>query len=177
LIAPIAADHNRSMAKSGFRTPAPHGFSLMEIMLVMVIIAILSSFALPFYTRFSARAHRAEVQLTAGHMREYFISYYQNNGRYPAVPSGGAASSYNPPYPGGIAVGQPALWNSLDSDWNDVPGPDGACRLRYQYAVDPTGQRLVLSAVGDFPGIGPYTYLETLVAGVSAGPPLETPQF
>jgi prepilin-type N-terminal cleavage/methylation domain-containing protein len=164
------------MAKSVCRTRA-RGFSLVEIMLVMVIIGILASLAIPSYTRFSARAHRAEVQLIAGHMRSYFAGYYQNNGRYPAVPSGAAASSYNPPYPAGIPVGQPALWNALDTDWSDVPSPDGACRLRYQYAVDPTGQTLVLAAVGEFPGLGPYTYVETLAAGISAGPPLETPQF
>jgi type II secretory pathway pseudopilin PulG len=148
----------------------------MEMMLVMVIIGILASFAIPYYSRFSARAHRAELQLVVGHMRTYFIGYYQNNGRYPAVPSGAAVSSYNPPYPGGVALGQPAIWNSLDADWADVPSPDGACRLRYQYAVDPAGQTLVLSAVGDFAGVGAYSYVETIVSGVST-PAIETPQF
>jgi prepilin-type N-terminal cleavage/methylation domain-containing protein len=178
LIDEIPSDENPSMARIYATTRAQRGFSLMEIMLVMVIIGILASFAIPFYTRFSARAHRAEAQLVISHMRSYFVGYYQNNGRFPPVPSGAAASSYNPPYPGGVPVGQPALWVATDTDWLDVPSPDGACRLRYQYAVpDPAGQTLLLTAVGDFPGLGSYSYLETIVGGVTIGAPVETPQF
>jgi prepilin-type N-terminal cleavage/methylation domain-containing protein len=164
------------MASLSTRLRAPRGFSLTELMLVVVIIGILSSFAIPFYTRFSARAHRAELQLVIGHMRSYFVGYYQNNGRFPSIPSGGATSSYNPPFPG-VTVGQPAVWVATDADWADVPSPDGACRLRYQYAVDASGQRMVLSAIGNFVGVGAYSYVETLGHGVSLGPPLETPQF
>jgi prepilin-type N-terminal cleavage/methylation domain-containing protein len=165
------------MAKTSPRMRAPRGFSLMEMMLVMVIIGILSSVAIPAYTRFSARAHRAEVQMVVGHMRAYFLGYYQANGRFPAVPSGNPTSSYNPPYPSAIPVGQPATWATSDTDWTDVPSPDGACRLRYQYAVDATGQTLVLSAIGDFSGVGPYTYTEAFASGVSTGPAVETPEF
>jgi prepilin-type N-terminal cleavage/methylation domain-containing protein len=165
------------MARVQIRKRRPRGFSLTELMLVVVMIGILSSLSIPYYNRFSARAHKAELQLVVGHMRSYFVNYYQNNGRFPAPPSGGVTSSYNPPYPGAIPVGEMAPWVATDADWSDVSSPDGAVRMRYQYGVDATGQTLVLTAIGFFSGVGSYSYVETLNGPVQAGAPIETPQF
>jgi prepilin-type N-terminal cleavage/methylation domain-containing protein len=165
------------MARVRIHRRRARGFSLIELMLVVVMIAVLASLSIPYYYRFSARAQKAEIGLVVGHMRTAFTNYYQSNGRFPAVPSGGATSSYNPTYPGPIPVGQMAAWVTTDPDWADVASPDGAVRLRYQYGVDPTGQTLVLSAIGDFQGVGAYSYVETLTGLAASGPPLETPQF
>ena len=72
-------------------------------MLVVMIIGIISSLAIPFYQRTAARAHRSEIPVIVGKLRQYFINYYQDNGTYFSSPASldfrhpNATSSWNPP--------------------------------------------------------------------------------
>jgi prepilin-type N-terminal cleavage/methylation domain-containing protein len=58
------------------------GFTLIEVMLVVVIIGIISSLAIPFYSRASARAYRAESQIVLSKLELYFRNTYQSNGTF-----------------------------------------------------------------------------------------------
>ena len=55
------------------------GFSLLEMLIVMLIFGIILSFAYPSYQTYLIRAHRLEGQMAlldlANHMEQYFAQY------------------------------------------------------------------------------------------------------
>ncbi|HEX4386079.1 MAG TPA: type II secretion system protein [Myxococcales bacterium] len=157
------------------------GFTLIEVMLVVVIIGILSSLAIPFYARASARAYRAESQLVLSKLEIYFRSVYLNStGSTPTFKGTSVVSSPDiMPDPGKTQlIGQGVEWKpNKGGGWDDVPfPPQGNIRMRYLYSVASDGQSVTLSAYGRFPGFGAnnstplggslqynYSFSETLV--------------
>jgi prepilin-type N-terminal cleavage/methylation domain-containing protein len=166
---------NRGMNQKTKR-PAQRGFTLIEIMLVVVIIGIISSLAIPYYTRASARAYRSESLLVLSKLELYFRSTYQNLGTFngPSI----VASPDVMPDPGNtVPIGQGVEWKPVAGHgWDDIPfPPQGNIRMRYVYQVDLTGTVVTLFAYGNFPGFGSasksapngapynYSYKEVLV--------------
>jgi prepilin-type N-terminal cleavage/methylation domain-containing protein len=126
------------------------GFSLIELMLVVAIIGILTSFAYPYFVRFNARARGAETQIVFNKLNTYFINLYENNGNFGAIM---ATDSADNPDPSTGRIGQPALWNSGMAGWTDIPFSfDGGLKMRYRYKV--TGPNsIVITAEGSIPGL------------------------
>jgi type IV pilus assembly protein PilE len=58
------------------------GFTLLELMIVIVVIAILASIALPSYTDFIRRGKFVEAQSNLADMRNRLEQYYQDNRNY-----------------------------------------------------------------------------------------------
>src|SRR4051812_44383740 len=114
------------------------GFTMIEIMLVVVIIGIISSIAIPYYQKTSARAYRAEVLVVLNKVRQHFISIYNDNNTFEAKPGGvdmtaGQKSAWNPSGPPGPS----GAWVNTAAGWMDMPfPPEGNVKLRYQYSVD-----------------------------------------
>jgi len=120
------------------------GFSLVELMIVVAIMAILAAIAIPSFMRFSMRAKTAEATANLAAIRTSEESYRAENDEYmpagptPAVLTGPGAST-------------PRAWTGVAGDgWDDIGfEPDG--NVRYSYLVAP-GTGGVLSATGGING-------------------------
>ncbi len=155
------------------------GFTIIELMIVISLIGVLSTIAIPYYQKVTARARRAEMETTISKMRMSLINTYHTQSFFPPPADPGGVSTWNPcdPVTGTPPMGQAAQWNTADPDWFNLPSMDGAVRMRYQYSVSNAGQNLTLSAQGYFFGIGNYSYSESWQGSDPLGQPVEFPAF
>lgn len=58
------------------------GFTLIELMLVVIIIAILSAIGVPQYSKYVENSKTAEAYLVIGNMIKYQTSYFSENRRF-----------------------------------------------------------------------------------------------
>jgi type IV pilus assembly protein PilE len=58
------------------------GFSLVELLVVLVIMGVLSAVALPGYTRYVQRGHRTEAMAALLEAQHFMERYYSANGQY-----------------------------------------------------------------------------------------------
>ena len=75
----------------------PKGFTLIELMIVVAIIGVLASVAIPAYQDYVARAQVSEAVMLLGSAKTPFTEYYANNGAWPNQPSsvmGNVAGKY-----------------------------------------------------------------------------------
>ncbi len=75
----------------GMMTPAK-GFTLIELMIVVVIIAILAALALPAFGRYAFRAHRVDGQELLLRIANAQERFYATNNHYGALTEMGYAS-------------------------------------------------------------------------------------
>jgi len=130
------------------------GFTLIEVMIALAIIAILAAIAIPNYAEYVRRARITEAFSTLSGMRVKMEQYFQDNRTY--VGSCGAPPS--------VAPLPPATASFI----YDCPGPPGAnnytLRARgvagspvdgFTYTVDDQNARTtVMAAPSNWPGNG-----------------------
>lgn len=75
------------------------GFSLVELMIVIVIIGVLAAVAVPIYNNNVTKAKMSEADAALGSIRTQLRVYYGENGNYPTV------------NPAGYVIG--ATWNDI----------------------------------------------------------------
>lgn len=81
-----------------------NGFSLIELMIVVAIIAFLSMISLPSFMRFLAKAKRAEAYMNLGSLYVAQKAYYAEHGKYASVLQGPDGAGWKPEgYHGGGA--------------------------------------------------------------------------
>ncbi len=133
------------------------GFTLIELMMVVVVIAILAGLAVVAYTRSVVKARSAEVPQIFGELKSREESYKAEFGTYaslcpsaPAnvVPSDCAEGDYWPtPLPGKgnqmDATVMPARWLTLR-----VSLPRGGLYCQYEVIAGPAGSNLQISTMG-----------------------------
>lgn len=176
------------------RRAMDRGFTLVELMIVVGIIGMIASLAIPNYLKFTARTRRTEMLETVSKMQLYFKNTYDNVGTMStsATVLPGQSSSVNP---ASAEVGTPATWNASAAGWTDFQfPPEGGVRLRYSYtlgAADASGRvsDVTISVCGAFPGLGAnsvpcpgsmtgnYLYTEVFHGNGSLDPPTEFPAF
>lgn len=83
------------------------GFTLIELMIVMAIIGILASVAMPTYQSYAVRAQVSEGLNLTGPLQSAVAEYYNDYGAYPADNSDAgveAANNYSGKYVDGISI-------------------------------------------------------------------------
>ncbi|OOG55239.1 hypothetical protein B0E47_10685 [Rhodanobacter sp. B05] len=112
-----------------------HGFTLLELMIVLAIIALLAAIAIPAYGRYAYRAHRVDGQellLRIANAQERFYSTNNSYGALGGLGYGDPAISEKGYYQVTVAVDVPASSGSqtftatatpVGAQANDVCGP------------------------------------------------------
>lgn len=82
------------------RPGAARGFTLIELMMVVAIIGILASVAIPTFGKFTLRAKTAERMTILRAVRDAAEQCYRDNGRFPPDPNTPVVfSGYAPGFP------------------------------------------------------------------------------
>ena len=71
-------------SKFRFLTQTTHGFTLIELMVVMLVIALLISIAVPRYFHSVEQAKEASLKQSLSVMRVAIDKFYGDNDRYPS---------------------------------------------------------------------------------------------
>ncbi len=140
------------------------GFTLIEMMIVVAIIALLATIAIPNYVSFQLRAKTAEAKLNLGAIRTCQEAYKAENDEYLVC----AAN------PGTVPAGTKTTWSSTMAGWTDI-GFEPKGEVRYQYEVTIAGTGFTATATGDLDGDGTpavYSISETGIL-VTPGNPLD----
>lgn len=73
--------HYANLTKHG-NSRKPKGFTLIELMITVAIVAILASLALPTYTIYIARAKRADARTQLVQVAQFMQRFYTANDQY-----------------------------------------------------------------------------------------------
>ena len=124
------------------QTARARGYTLIEMLIVMVIISILAAVAIPSYSGFATRGRLTDATGTLASFRLRMEQSYQDNGNF------GAASC-------AVAIAASPNFNFACVLTNGGQGFTATATgvgatAGYQYSIDEAGQRQTLA----FPGVG-----------------------
>lgn len=149
------------------------GFTLVELMVVVTIIAVLSVVAIPTFSAYVKRARASEATTFLGEIRQRQESYRAEFGRYCAV-SGTNSWSYTP----NAVPGEDAVTFPITDEWRQLGAvPDGFIYFQYGTIAGPPNTTppgglgydgsdfwFVAQARGDLDGDGTLVTFETYSA-------------
>lgn len=133
------------------------GFTLVEMMIVIGVIGIIASIAIPNYQKLTARGYRSEMITAISKFKFFFKNAHDNNGTFATSDvSAGSGSEVNP-NPASAALGQGTSWDGTRKGWKDMPfGLDGSIKMRYKFNVI-SADEVQFESCGSFPAFGPLT--------------------
>ena len=167
------------------------GFTLVELMIVVAVIGVIASLAIPNYMRFTARTRRSEMLETVSKIKLSFKNVFDNTGTFITVSTAAAGvTSVVNPTSASIPVGQPDTWDTHAPGWGEFQyTPDGPVRMRYTYTIAANGVDMTISVCGSFASLGSnvvscpqgmtgnYLYTEVFHGSGASDPPIEIPTF
>ena len=137
------------------------GFTLVELMMVVAIIGMLASVAIPTFQNFQLRSRQAERAIMYRSIMDSLEEYRAREGQYP---NGDTSwnylyAPYNPAYP---PVSTKRPWRLNDASWNrlSLVVDGGLYYTYYLIAYASTGYNLrEIISYGDLDSSGmPYNY-------------------
>lgn len=103
------------------------GFTLVELMIVVVIIGVLASIAVPAFISYVYRARAAEAPTFLGEIRQRQESYRSEFGQYAAV-----SANFTDLTPSASSGASLQMWPVAASTWDELGArPDGPTRFQY----------------------------------------------
>jgi len=98
------------------------GFTLVELMVVIIIVGVLAAAAVPIYSAFVKRAYVSEAKASIGTIRAAEEVYWAENGVYlPFSEIGGSANLYTKL---GVDVGHNTWWKGDQVTFTVLTGTD-----------------------------------------------------
>ncbi|MBS0381997.1 MAG: prepilin-type N-terminal cleavage/methylation domain-containing protein [Proteobacteria bacterium] len=126
------------------------GFTLIELMIVVAIIAILAAIAVPWYGRYTYRARRADGQKLLLHIAQVEERFYTDYNHYPLTASSLGYTSNSPVSENGYYTASLALPSAASAGQGyvatAVPQGPQASDVCGNLSVDNTGQELPSAA-------------------------------
>lgn len=115
------------------------GFTLVELMIVVVIIGILAAIAIPAFSSYVYRSRTSEATSFLAEIKQRQESYRSEFGQYASAPADG--SSWPPASftPAGTPDDSRRAWPDVDN-WNELGArPDGLVYFQYATVGGPPG--------------------------------------
>jgi type IV pilus assembly protein PilE len=113
------------------------GFTLIELMIVVAIVAILSAIALPSYSRYVARGKITEAVTALSDYRVKMEQYFQDNRNYGTAASAcpvAVSTSINFTYSCVVGSGNPSVGYTATA--TSMLGSMGSATGNYTYAIN-----------------------------------------
>jgi len=128
------------------------GFTLIELMITLAIVAILSSIAAPAYTSYIARSRRADARVQLVQAAQFMQRFYTANDRFDQDRAGNSVSSQIPANLKQSPADGSKLYNLLDLVAGDaISGSVTVTPSDYKLTMAPvSGTSMAADACGSF---------------------------
>ena len=142
------------------------GFTIVELLIVIVVIAILAAISMAAYTSISARAKDSTAQASAKAVKDTILTFQGNHGKDPAtvaelrsgVPASGATEPAVAKLPSDITVNSAALTTSATEKTVSIQNC-GSNSYRVQYVKYSGSAEVKTMDVGNVGSCSSPTYM------------------